>query len=535
MKSPAYKPKKNDTSTRRSKPTPATSRRQPNGLLQRAVLNPGAVPPQAILALQRTAGNQAVAQLLSRAAKPGGTQPSSIQPKLTVGPVGDKYEQEADQTANAVIRMPEANAQEYQSTSDWLSATYAQQPALHRMPAVQREPDEEEMIGMKRDPAAQIQRDELDDDEEMISAKRAPAVQRDGASAAGGFEPGDTFENSLDSLGPGTPLDGATRSFMEPRFGADLGHVRVHDGAEAAQMSKDIGAQAFTHQNNIVMGAGKHTPDTAAGKHLLAHEITHTFQQGASVKSLRDDTGIGALKSLSGGKLNRSPISSLQRTHLSDDSPPMGISDVQGVKFDTKEEAIISVTADSDVKVLGDHSIVWIEMVTDGQPMSFRIDLRLDRKDEGGSPSVSMGRMPGNKMYDQVDRGKFYSRKIPKMQAAMGYRKANQLRSEMGGQLQNKKSNSSDSYSTELEGTRRGKYAYVKKGWAMFKNWKPFKKQENKVETIFNCATFALEILKAAGVADVGAADALFGVKTPKTLVKGMEDFHKKERESNIS
>src|SRR5256885_848179 len=37
---------------------------------------------------------------------------------------------------------------------------------------------------------------------------------------------------------PGQPLDSQTRDFIEPRFGQDLGHVRVHTGRQAAESAR---------------------------------------------------------------------------------------------------------------------------------------------------------------------------------------------------------------------------------------------------------------------------------------------------------
>ena len=45
------------------------------------------------------------------------------------------------------------------------------------------------------------------------------------------------------------------------------------------KMSRDIGAQAFTHGNDIYFDKGKYNPNTREGKHLLTHELTHTIQQ----------------------------------------------------------------------------------------------------------------------------------------------------------------------------------------------------------------------------------------------------------------
>ena len=67
---------------------------------------------------------------------------------------------------------------------------------------------------------------------------------------------------------------------MENKFGSDFSNVRIHTGSTAVQMSKDIRAQAFTHQNDIYFNTNKYRPDSREGKHLLAHELTHTIQQG---------------------------------------------------------------------------------------------------------------------------------------------------------------------------------------------------------------------------------------------------------------
>lgn len=74
---------------------------------------------------------------------------------------------------------------------------------------------------------------------------------------------------------PGQPLDSATREFMEPRFGHDFSRVRVHTDAKAAESARVIGARAYTAGQDVVFGKGEY----AAGKSLLAHELTHVVQQ----------------------------------------------------------------------------------------------------------------------------------------------------------------------------------------------------------------------------------------------------------------
>lgn len=79
--------------------------------------------------------------------------------------------------------------------------------------------------------------------------------------------------------GKGTPLSYPTKSFMESRFGTDFSNVKIHKDNDAQQMSRELKAQAFTVGNDIYFNAGKFAPETAEGKHLLAHELTHTIQQ----------------------------------------------------------------------------------------------------------------------------------------------------------------------------------------------------------------------------------------------------------------
>ncbi len=67
---------------------------------------------------------------------------------------------------------------------------------------------------------------------------------------------------------------------MESRLGADLGSVRVHTGPQADASARALGARAYTVGQDIVFGNGEYRPDSHAGRHLLAHELSHTIQQG---------------------------------------------------------------------------------------------------------------------------------------------------------------------------------------------------------------------------------------------------------------
>lgn len=80
--------------------------------------------------------------------------------------------------------------------------------------------------------------------------------------------------------GPGRPLDGSARAFLEPRLGRDLGDVRIHADAATAAAAENVSARAYTIGRDIAFGRGRYAPDTDAGRRLLAHEVVHTIQQG---------------------------------------------------------------------------------------------------------------------------------------------------------------------------------------------------------------------------------------------------------------
>jgi hypothetical protein len=86
--------------------------------------------------------------------------------------------------------------------------------------------------------------------------------------------------------GSGRPLDPGVRAFMEPRFGHDFSHVRVHTGPAAGESARSYDALAFTLGRDIVFGAGQYAPETPAGRGLLAHELTHVVQQSQAPAAL---------------------------------------------------------------------------------------------------------------------------------------------------------------------------------------------------------------------------------------------------------
>jgi len=252
--------------------TLAQQQPHPATIIQRARLDPHSLSARDVLQLQHSVGNRATTQLLAEVS--ARSLCPVVQPKLMVGPSDDGYEQEADRVAEQVMGMPVP-------TSD-------QQPAASSRHAVQRQ-DEEEIqtkpLVASITPLVQRQVDE--EEIQTMSLQR----RKDGS-----FATGPAVENRLAAhKGGGSPLLDEVRAFMEPRFGVDLSGVRVHVDGEAARLSRAVSAQAFTHGQDIYVGAGKYSPGSTAGKRLLAHELTHVVQQTGTVRRAQSFPLAGAI------------------------------------------------------------------------------------------------------------------------------------------------------------------------------------------------------------------------------------------------
>ena len=100
--------------------------------------------------------------------------------------------------------------------------------------------------------------------------------------------------------GGGAPLPAGVRSKMEPRLGADLSGVRMHNSGESAEAASNMGARAFTVGNDVHFGAGEFAPGTKEGDKLIAHELTHVVQGQRSGIQRKAEEG-GDAKAPGGG------------------------------------------------------------------------------------------------------------------------------------------------------------------------------------------------------------------------------------------
>lgn len=175
-----------------------------------------------------------------------------IFPKLSVSQPNDPYEQEADRVATAVMRMPDQTPAPAASVQGFAGHDFGQ---IALSPSLQ--------------PIMQRQCAACEDEKKIMRQ-----TNREGIRDVGSLE-----SKLAASQRGGNPLPDDVRSFMESRFGFDFSQVRIHTDSSAVEMNQVVGAQAFTHGNDIYFNAEKYAPETQNGKELLAHELTHTVQQ----------------------------------------------------------------------------------------------------------------------------------------------------------------------------------------------------------------------------------------------------------------
>jgi len=254
---------------------PETKRKNSPLLIQRTKSSqPIKTPADRILFLQRTIGNQAVQRLIKS---------GTLQAKLKIGQPGDKYEQEADRVADAVMRMPEPGVQRQVEPEEEEEEILQTKPLVDQItPVVQRQVEEEE-------------------EEEMLQAKS----MEDATS-----EVSNDLESQINAIkGGGRPLGESERAYFEPRFGVDFSQVKVHTGAQAAESARVTNARAFTLGQDVVFGEGEYSPQTSSGKKLLAHELSHVMQQEIheSIRNKLIQREVGGATAIAALKLDYKP------------------------------------------------------------------------------------------------------------------------------------------------------------------------------------------------------------------------------------
>jgi dolichol kinase len=198
--------------------------------------SPEPAPPAPAVTTQALSTGPSETPAAGSAATTGGTErPPTIQRQALnwISAANDPAEREADATAKKVMRMP---------VSDDDSSDASVGPPR------------------RRPEAATVDRKAVGDGD--VSPRATSGISA--------------------SLPSGKPLPDKVRGDMEPRFNADFSQVKVHTGEKPAELNRAVSARAFTVGQHLFFGQDEYRPESTSGRELIAHELTHTVQQGAA-------------------------------------------------------------------------------------------------------------------------------------------------------------------------------------------------------------------------------------------------------------
>ncbi|MDX2417950.1 MAG: DUF4157 domain-containing protein, partial [Xanthomonadales bacterium] len=221
------------------------------------------------------------------------SQGEAVQARMQLGRPGDVYEVQADHVADRVVndkpasmgiglaatvtpitqRQEEDESVQTQVEEEEESIQAQSEEEEEELQAQSEEEEEEELQAQSEEEEEELQAQSEEEEEEHVQAR---------SSANHKLRVSEEVSRQVRAAkGLGNPLPATVRSKMEAQFGADFSGVRIHTDSLAVQLSKALRAQAFTRGNDIFFNQGKFSPGSRSGTHLLAHELTHTVQQGA--------------------------------------------------------------------------------------------------------------------------------------------------------------------------------------------------------------------------------------------------------------
>ena len=193
-----------------------------------------------------------------------------LQSSLKVSSPKDPAEKEADATAKKIMRMavPESSISYVRTGSQGVFRQVKKEEKDKKIQAKLQSP----YITRFANTGIFTQPKKKEEEKIQRKAEGQPNVAANVAS------------DIQSSMAAGAPLPLSVRRFMEPRFQANFGNVKIHTGEQSAKLNRQLNAQAFTVGNQIFFGKDKFQPEQSQGKELIAHELTHTIQQGAAIQ-----------------------------------------------------------------------------------------------------------------------------------------------------------------------------------------------------------------------------------------------------------
>lgn len=224
--------------------------------------------------------------------EPGKEEETAVQKKDEAVKEEEQAVQKKDEPVKeeeqSVQKKDEANKEEEQAVQKKDEAVKEEEQPVQK----KDEPiKEEEQPVQKKDEATKEEEQavqKMGEPQKEEEDKTAAAVQKKPMNTPGAVSP--SVSSYLEqAAGKGNQLPAKTLKEMNAGFGVDFSKVRIHNDQEANAANHKLQAQAFTHGNDVYFNQGKFDPETAAGKFLLAHELTHVVQQnkGAMQKEVK--------------------------------------------------------------------------------------------------------------------------------------------------------------------------------------------------------------------------------------------------------
>ncbi len=255
-----------------------------------------------------------------------------LQPKLKVGSKDDAFEKQADSVADKVVQgqshsenitnvslssspissnavqskeeeiQTKSEEEPVQSKEEDIQTKLEEEPVQSKEEDIQTKSEEEPIQSKEEDIQTKSEEEPIQSKEEEIQTKseeepiqskeediqtksEEEPIQTKRLGRYSHLKNSNDFELKLNaSKTEGSLLENSTKQQMESAIGADFSNVKIHTGSNAEILNQQLNAKAFTNKNDIYFGKDKFKPETNEGKFLLAHELTHTVQQGVSPK-----------------------------------------------------------------------------------------------------------------------------------------------------------------------------------------------------------------------------------------------------------
>lgn len=323
---------------------------------------------------------------------------SPIQYKLKIGQPGDVYEREADTMADRVVAISRGRA-----IIDPNTLTFSRPQQINRQSAPLKkssEPAVDWMAAMRK--GVWGNNTLTPSPSKPISSQPQMLMrQSDGQPPAASPQLESRLQRAKAS---GSPLADDTRTEMEDAFSSDFSGVHIHTGQEAASLNQSLGARAFTHGSDIFFNHGEYQPQSTQGKHLLAHELTHTLQQGQGIQRAAHSPTVQT----------KQTTPDLQRVAAADGQSTVSLEvvDISSGVFKPSEKA------KGEIEAKGRRGLE-VRTVIPGVTAEGRVKVKVDR--QGNYDSIGKGSMPWLNDWAKQLGGMYVNYRIKDSNIAGGY------------------------------------------------------------------------------------------------------------------